>query len=117
MVLVTLGLKSLAPPDPFAAALLAGLTPGARWGSGAGGGADGGGGTAPIEVPDAGPKGPSDDGGRDELVESRTSFSACSIASACRRHSSSTRASRLNASKKLRSMLERSTGPLRVIRR
>jgi hypothetical protein len=30
MVLVTLGLKSLAPPDPFAAALLAGLAPGAR---------------------------------------------------------------------------------------
>ena len=32
MVLVTLGLKSLAPPDPFAAALLAGLAPGAGWG-------------------------------------------------------------------------------------
>ena len=38
-------------------------------GAGAGGEADGGGGTAPVEVPDAGPKGPSDDGGRDELVE------------------------------------------------
>jgi hypothetical protein len=35
------------------------------------------------------PKGPSEDGGRDELVESRASFPACSIASACRRHSSS----------------------------
>ena len=32
MVLVTLGLKSLAPPDPFAAALFAGFTPGAGWG-------------------------------------------------------------------------------------
>ena len=71
--------------------------------------------TAPVEVPDAGPKGPSDDGGRDELVESRASFSACSIASACRRHSNSTRASGLSASKKRRSMPERSTGPLRVM--
>jgi hypothetical protein len=31
MVLVALGLKRLAPPDPFAAALLAGLAPGAGW--------------------------------------------------------------------------------------
>jgi hypothetical protein len=31
MVLVTLGLKSLAPPDPLGAMLLAGLAPGARW--------------------------------------------------------------------------------------
>jgi hypothetical protein len=69
MVLVALGLKRLAPPDPLAAALLAGLAPGAGWGSGAGGEADGAvdGGSAPAEVPDAGVKGPSDDGGRDEL--------------------------------------------------
>jgi len=39
-------------------------------------------GSAPAEVPDAGPKGLSEDGGRDELVESRASFSAYSIASA-----------------------------------
>jgi len=32
MVLVTLGLQRLAAPDPFAAALLAGLAPGAGWG-------------------------------------------------------------------------------------
>jgi hypothetical protein len=32
MVLVTLGLKRLAPPDPLAAALLAGLATGAGWG-------------------------------------------------------------------------------------
>ena len=32
MVLVALGLKRLAPPDPFAAALLARLAPGAGWG-------------------------------------------------------------------------------------
>ena len=116
MVLVTLGLKSLAPPDPFAAALLAGLCArSVTGGSGAGGDAGGGGGTVPVEVPDAGPKGPSDEGGRDELVESRASFSACSIASACRRHSNSTRASGLSASKKRRSMPERSTGPLRVM--
>src|SRR4051794_41793967 len=49
MVLVTLGLKRLAPPDPFAAALLAGVAPGAArrvpgcFGGG-GGGAGGGGG-------------------------------------------------------------------------
>src|SRR5688500_552653 len=95
MVLIALGLQRLAPPDPLAAALLAGLAPGAGWGAGAGGEADGAGGSAPAEVPDAGAKGPSDDGGRDELVESRASFSACSIASACSRHSSSTRAQRL----------------------
>jgi hypothetical protein len=32
MVLIALGLKRLAPPDPLAAALLAGLAPGAGWG-------------------------------------------------------------------------------------
>ena len=32
MVLIALGLKRLAPPDPFAAALLAGFAPGAGWG-------------------------------------------------------------------------------------
>ena len=32
MVLIALGLKRLAPPDPFAAALLAGFAPGADWG-------------------------------------------------------------------------------------
>src|SRR3954467_9090149 len=71
--------------------------------------------TAPVGLPDAGPKGPSEEGGRDELVESRASFSACSTASACRRHSNSTRASGLSASKKRRSMPERSMGPLLVM--
>lgn len=32
MVLIALGLQRLAPPDPLAAALLAGLAPGAGWG-------------------------------------------------------------------------------------
>jgi hypothetical protein len=32
MVLIALGLKRLAPPDPLGAALLAGLAPGAGWG-------------------------------------------------------------------------------------
>src|SRR3712207_7435750 len=53
-------------------------------------------------------KGPSDEGGHDELVEFRASFSACSTASACSRHSSSTRSSGLSASKKPRSIPERS---------
>src|SRR4051812_13370026 len=102
---------------PLLPRCLPGLRPERAGDSGAGGEADGAvdGGSAPAEVPDAGAKGPSDDGGRDELVESRASFSACSIASACSRHSSSTRASGLSASKKRRSMPERSTGPVRVI--
>jgi hypothetical protein len=32
MVLIALGLKRLAPPDPLAAALLAGFAPGTGWG-------------------------------------------------------------------------------------
>src|SRR5918993_3980584 len=65
--------------------------------------------------PPGGPKGPSDDGGREELVEFCARRSACSIASACSRQVSSTSAAGSSVSKKARSMPARLTGGFLLI--
>ena len=103
VVRVTLRLQRRAPPHPLAPRCLPGLRPDGVVGSDDGA-TCGEPGCVLLPLarpapPPGGPKGPSDDGGREELVEFCARRSACSIASACSRQVSSTSAAGSSALK------------------